>query len=237
MKFIISVALVWLVSLPTLSAIPNRKQSIDPLLKKLSAPHKIAVSEIYKMGPTAYKKLYKMSFDDSQPMKMRWKAFMVMTSIGGKKSLPEIDRALENKAWFMRSAGLLALENVDQGQARKRARQVLQQDPAMLVRVNAVDILAKDPSKSSRSALWKGLDDELNFHRKRSLWIREHIAKSLAEDPTKRELLSWKRMLHSEDHQLQIHASKALSQLAGKKDIEDPKKQLAYWKKKFPLQR
>lgn len=198
------------------SAIPRKKSSSD-FVRALGAPHKIAVAEIYKMGPSAYRKLNDIAFDSSQPMNTRWKSFMVMTSIGNKKSLPEINKALRDKVWYMRSAGLLAMQKVDRKKSIEWAQFLLKKDPALLVRVKALDVLKDIPKDQNKDLFWNQLYSKENFHRDESLWIRGKLASHLADFPRKKDLKKWKKALFDKDVKVQNEAARAIEKITGKK--------------------
>jgi hypothetical protein len=224
---------VVLLVFPTISfaAIPSKNNT--SFQRALSAPHKIAVSEIYKMGPSAYKKLNNIAFDSSQPMNTRWKSFMVMTSIGQKKSLPEIDKALRDKIWYMRSAGLLAMQKVNRAKAVEWAKYLLKKDPALMVRIKAVDVLESDPKSVTKDLFWKKLYSKENFHRNESLWIREKMVSHLASFPRKKDMKRWKKALFDKDIKVQKHAVRAIEKLTGQSQPGDMPSKVSLWKKRY----
>ena len=219
--------------LASAAAIPNSTTSSNQVLKALQAPHQYAVQEIYSLGPKGYKELYRISFSQNYSMPLRWKAFMVMTGIGRGKSLPEIKKVLKAKEWFMRSAGLLALEKVDQKQAVQWAKRMFRKDKAMMVRAKAIDVLRNNPSASVRKMLWKKLYSRENYHRQKSLWIRKQILSYLIDYADQKDLKKIKKTLYDRDPRLHKVAMSGLEKLTGKKPGEQLTEQakLSFWKK------
>ena len=166
---------------------------------------------------------------------MRWKAFMVMVKIGKEKSLPEVKKALQSREWFMRSAGLLALESLDSKASVVWAKKLFLKDKAMMVRAQAIDILRNNPSKELRSLMWKKLYSKENYHRKKSLWIRKKILSFLADYGDTSELQRFKKTLYDRDPRLHSVAMNGLERITGKKAAPGltAKAQLAFWKKQL----
>lgn len=214
------------------SAIPSKKTNSE-FEKALSAPLKIAVSEIYKMGPTAYRELNNIAFDATQSMNVRWKSFMVMTTIGGDKSLPEIDKALRDSVWFMRSAGLLAMQKVDRDKAINWARHLFKNDPALLVRLKATDVLRTVPDDTTKDLFWEKLYSKDNFHRDESLWIRDKIAAHLADYPRKQDFTKWKKALFDGDLKVQNQAVRAIEKITGQAKEGDEVSRVSFWQSKY----
>ncbi|MCJ8277756.1 MAG: HEAT repeat domain-containing protein [Bdellovibrionales bacterium] len=231
MKQLLVVLLLWPVM--SWSAIPPQKQSQSTFERALQAPLKIAVAEIYKMGPKAYRKLNNMAFDSANNMNTRWKSFMVMTSIGKKKSLPEIDKALRDDQWYMRSAGLIAMSKVYRKKSLEWAQFLLKKDPALLVRLKAVEVLSAVPGNKYKKLFWSKLYSKENFHRKQSLWIREKLVSHLADYPQKSDLKLWKKALSDTDEKIQAQAVRALEKLSGKVSSEDPETRISLWQEKL----
>ena len=173
--------------------------SSEKIIGLLEGPFQVAIDRLYKTGPTAYKDLRKISFSDQYSVKLRWKAFMALTRIGGRDSLPEIEQALKSNDWFMRNAGLLALEQVHFMKAARRAKKIFVQDKALLVRSKAIEVLRNSPTRKTRQLMWRELYADKNYYRGKSLWIRNHIARFLADYGKKSDLKSFLELLQSDD--------------------------------------
>lgn len=209
---------------------PEFEESLVGILRQ---PHQMAVQEIKALGPQAYVKLGEISFNSKWPMQTRWKAFMALTQAQGKKSINEIKKALTSTEWFMRSAGLTTLQKIDPIAVKKWAFQKLQQDPALLVRMKAVEVLAEDKSAKVVELFWRSLNSSQNLHKNKSLWIRGDIAKILSRQPRGKDLPRWVSLLHDPDNQLQLIASRAIGELKKGPALE-PNKAVSYWRQKYP---
>ena len=100
--------LVFFLLAPNLKAAIIKTRNQEKIFESLRLPHELAVQSIRQMPEMGLASLKEVAFSKHWPLKTRWKSFMVMTEIQGKKSVPEIKRALQSSTWFMRSAGLTA---------------------------------------------------------------------------------------------------------------------------------
>ena len=130
-------------------------------------------------GPQGYRNLVSIMFDEGAAMGQRWKATTAVGRLGGKLSLPELERAYKRKEWFMRSAALLAMGGVDQQKHLSWARALLS-DRALVVRAAAVDAIDAARDAGSAGALWSRLNAKENFNGGDSLWIRRRMAEALS---------------------------------------------------------
>lgn len=93
-------------------------------------------------------------------------------------SIEQLEKAIESDKWHVRSSALLQLEKKDQKKAIKAARALIQ-DPALMVRSQAVRVLGKSNLDEDRALLLDQLYRSENFHRGQSLFIRREILKSV----------------------------------------------------------
>ena len=215
-----------------MAAVSKKKMS-DDVAFALRQPHEISVQTIKNArNDKNLQTLERMAFNDKWPLKTRWKSFMILTEIKGAKSLSQIKRALLSKTWYMRSAGLTALKNIDPQAAKKWAYNKLNNDPALLVRTKALEILKNEKSEKVKELFWKKVYSADSLHRNKSLWIRGDLARILLKEPRKKDLRRWVRLLHESDQELQTVASYALSKIKsdGSKNAEN----ISYWQKKYP---
>lgn len=194
--------------------------------------HNQLVQKVKNEGPLVVGVHKKRAFDSQLPMTQRWQSFMVYTQVRGKKSLPEIKRALTSKTWFMRSAGLMAMEKISIQSAKQWAYQKLMADPALMVRMKALEILQKSMDEKVITLFWSKLYASDSFHQNKSLWIRQDIAQQLAKKPRKKDLKKWIKLLHEEKQDLQNVAAQALAKM---NKVSHPQGQAtSYWLKKYP---
>lgn len=142
-------------------------------------------------------------------MSERWKAFMTLVKMKNKDSIPDIERALASQDWFMRDAAIKALLYVDSKRAVIEAKKLLKDDPALIVRTSAVEVLRFSKDKSSTKDLWIAFSDKKNFRKKQSLWIRPRILSALIELEDK-SIPKYKTALGDRDTRIQKMAQYAI---------------------------
>lgn len=159
-----------------------------------------------------YKDLKSKAFSNENDMHVRWKSLIKMAETKKKASVPDLKKALKSDTWYMRNAALLALDSINPDLAFEAAKKQLD-DPALVVRSAAVDVLAKNKSRAQevRKYLWDELKDDQNKFKNRSLWIREQIAKILAESPQGSEREKFLAMAN--EPELRVHAEAALGKI------------------------
>ena len=224
------ILILWTPSL--LFAVPHEISFEEKVFHSLRKPHQQAVDSVTELGSPSYEKLQEISFNDKFPMNTRWKSFMVMTQVAGMKSVPDIKKALLSTTWFMRSAGLTALSQLDGPSARKWALQKLDKDPSLMVRMKAFEILSAKSDEQVIELFWQKLYSKDSFHKNKSLWIREDLAHRLLERPRQRDASRWIQVLHDSDPKLQVIASQALADL--NKETSVGGKDVSYWQQKYP---
>lgn len=145
----------------------------------LSMPFANRLETLENQGPSGYRNLVAIMFDETAPMATRWRAVTAAGRIGGKESVPELERALNRPEWFMRNAGLVSLAKIDRRAAIKWARKLLS-DRALVVRAAAVEMLADLHDTESTTLLWEKLYAKENYRNKQSLFIRRRIVEALS---------------------------------------------------------
>lgn len=223
--------IVFLFGSPLFAAIPN--SSVDEqIIYSLRNPHAIALQDLKTLGVKAQERLKEMAFNEKWPLKTRWKAFMVFTHVKGKKSFPFIKKAMVNSTWFMRSAGLTALQSIDPLASKKWAYKLLRDDKALMVRMKALEILKNERSEKITELFWSKIYSKDSVHRNQSLWIRGDIARILVKQPRKKDLKRWVKLLHEKDGDLSQVATVALSKIHDNQNQEAGN--VAFWQKRFP---
>lgn len=175
--------ILFLVPIPGASASqsPRDHELLQTLqtLTEASIPKRLA--SFAAMGPASYRHLRNITFDSSYTPEVRAEAFVSMVSLGGSQSLPEIQKAQGHKEWFLRALALKAYESVKPPKARELAREMLLHDPALMVRAAALQHLESlAPTPGMAELFQAALEDDKNFHRGQSLWIRTRISAALA---------------------------------------------------------
>ncbi len=214
-------------------AMPHNTAVSEQVAQALRQPHSLALSTIKNMGSESFPLLQDLAFNDKWPMNTRWRSFMLLTMVQGKESLPLIKKALVSQTWYMRSAGLTALSSLDPQGAIKWAYKLLSADPALMVRMKAVEILQKDSSEKVTELFWEKVYSPDSLYRQQSLWIRTDLAALLLmRAPRQKDLKRWVGLLHDSDEKLQILASQALARLH--KEPGRSQASVSDWRKQYP---
>ncbi len=162
--------------------------------------------------PSSQQKLKNIVFSNDYPLEVRWDAYHKVVTKNKKESLPMAKKAIQSKDWFLREAGLKTLVALKPLEAKTVARNMLEKDPSMLVRAQALSAIKILNDKGSEQLLWKTLKDPKNFRGEQSLWIRPKIVATLMEfklgDKTQ-----FKALLEDKDPQVQRLARQALTKL------------------------
>lgn len=180
----------------------------------------------------SYEQLIKKAFSDKEDMQTRWKALMSAAEIGRERAIPDLLKASQSKAWFMKNAALTALVEYDPAQSSMVAKKLLK-DKALVVRSAAASVLVKMPESSVREILWKELDQKYNFKNKKSLWIRPQILAGLVAQPRDVEMPQLYKLLNEKELPMQLLAVQGLEKLSGAKlgdKNTSPQKLVQLWK-------
>lgn len=148
-------------------------------------------------------------FNNKYPLEERWDAYHKIVTKNRNESIPMAKRAVKSKDWFLREAGLKTFVALRPEEAKAIARNMLEKDPSMLVRAQALSAIKILNDKSSEKLLWKTLKDPKNFRGDQSLWIRPKVVATLMEFKMgDRE--QYKALLDDKDPQVQRLARQAL---------------------------
>ncbi len=228
--------MTWIVtflSLTFISAAPHKKDNLDfEVAKLLRNTRFVAADQAKAQGNKTLDKLKEAAFDKSLPMNTRWKSFMVYVEARKGEALPLITSALNHSTWYMRSAGLTALEDVNKRLAHKWAYQIMKKDPALMVRVKAFEILKTSKDAQVSRLFWDKVLEEGKRHEDRNLWLRAEMAKVLLENLKKQDRGRWIRLLHEKDREMQMIATQALQNLSP--DTMKDQNKVSYWRSQYP---
>lgn len=186
-------------------------------------------------NPRLYKEAHQIAFSDQHGMSIRWKAVSALAEIRGADATEDLIKITQKNEWFMKNAGMLALNKVNPQVVQAIALKHLS-DPALVVRSTAVDILKDKMDPEVRHRLWKELEADYNFVRGQSLWIRSKIVEALAMGPLESEKGRFAKALADSDVRMQRSAVRGLENLTGAglvKDKMDRKKAVALWTQKL----
>jgi HEAT repeat protein len=161
-----------------------------------------------------------LAFDAKAPLQSRWRA---VTTLGRWDSVhfrPELERALTSKDWFMRNAGLIALQSAPREMSVPWSMRLVV-DPALVVRTQAVRNLIQLQARESEDLLWREIFSKRNFRGHESLWVRAHMAEALARFSSPGKAKAFKRLLLEPDARLHKWALLGLENTTGFK-MTDP---------------
>jgi len=110
---------------------------------------------------------------------------------------------------------LIAMEILDPKEGVRRAGLLLN-DPSLIVRTAAVNMIKKHKAGQYKFHLLQKLNAPDSFHNNRSLWIRHHIVSALADFCEPGEEKMFISFLQDPDERLQSAAITALEKITGK---------------------
>lgn len=193
---------------------PSLKSKDQELNSIIRLPMQNGYQVLKKKGSGVYPQLVRVMFDDRETMELRWRAMMLGAKLVGPTSVPDLEKAMQNSAWFMRNAGLVAISQVDQQRAIQWAKRLIS-DSALLVRAAAVDVLAKSNKRESMDLLWSKLYAPENYRGKQSLFIRRQIAEKLLRHSRPGDEAKWIKALADRDRSISVLAIGALENMTG----------------------
>jgi len=158
--------------------------------------------------------LRNVAFDKRYGLQARWRALTTMGRWDAALFRHELDRALTSGEWFMRNAALIALQSDERARAVNWSMRLLD-DPALVVRTQAVRNLIALDAREAEPKLWEKMFAGTNFHGQESLWVRIHIAEALATFASPQRTRSFQRMLMDPDERLHKWAILGLETATG----------------------
>lgn len=210
-KFIISMSVLW--TAPFAMAAIERPKAVDAsLVAILQQPPDVRQRRLEDQPRAVYHSLLDIALRSEQPMNVRWRALTSAARLRRSEAIPDLKEALRSGTWFVRNAALVSLADFAPDEAIKAGRELIQ-DPALVVRSAAVDVLVTSPAAGDRALLWKELEAPRNRKGRQSLWIRSQIASGLLEKAGVEDVPRFARLLDDRDERLQKIAVNALEKL------------------------
>jgi HEAT repeat protein len=157
--------------------------------------------------------LKKIAVRNSSDLQIRWRALVLAARLLKHEVRPEITQAARSSDWFMRSAAMIAANEISTDEAAVLARKLVN-DKALVVRSAAVDILGGTGLPTDRQILWRIIHDPVNSRNGQSLWIRSQALELLAKHPQKKEVADFMNLLKESDLELQAIAIHGLEQIS-----------------------
>ena len=196
----------------TLNISSKRKKDFRMIL---DLPLKNRNQTLSKYSRTGFIVLKYFVFSDKEAMPFRWKALTSLARLYPNQSRPIIEAALRSSTWFLRNAGLIAMEIISPQESVRWAANLLN-DRALVVRTAAVNMIKKHKASQYKIQLLGKLNASDSFYKNQSLWIRYHIASTLADFCEPGEERMFISFLKDPDERLHFAAITALEKLTGK---------------------
>ena len=166
-------------------------------------------------GWRGFEVLKRFVFSNKEKMPVRWKALLSMARLYPERALPVVQKALQSRLWFLKNAGLIAMEILNPDKSVKWAARFLD-DPSLIVRTAAVDMIKRHKARQYKTRLLEKLNAPDSFYKNKSLWIRRHIVSALADFCEPGEEQMFISLLKDPDNRLHLSAVLALEKLTGK---------------------
>lgn len=197
-------------------ALPARAESISTMAQILREPIDQRVESFRELGSTASTAfLIKTAFDPHEVLQMRWRAITTMGRLDPARYEKEMDRALRAPEWFLRNAALIGLLTAERTRAVGWSIRLLE-DPALVVRTQAVRNLIALNAREAEPLLWREIYDHRNFtSNHHGLWIRAHIAEALSKFAGPGRAKAFQRLLMEDDPHLYKWAVNGLEASTG----------------------
>lgn len=200
----------------------------------LNLPLQNRIQSLSNYGPKSFTILKNFVSSEKEKMPVRWKALVSLARLYPNKSLPIVQKSLGSTIWFLRNAGLIAMEIINPKESVRWAGQLLN-DPSLIVRTASVNMIRKHKARQYKMQLIEKLNAPDSFYKNRSLWIRHHIASTLADFYEPGEEKMFISFLRDPDERLHPPAIAALERLTGKtfhasdEEESEIKKQKKMW--------
>ena len=174
--------------------------------------------EIFKkQGSKSFKILEKIFLSKKSDPSLKWQALMSMARLSPKKSQKYINLSLESKNWFLKNAGLIALEIVDSEKALQTAARLLHH-PSLILRTASVEVIKRQKARQYKNILREKLYAKENFRNGKSLWIRYTILQTLSEFSNTKDKKFFTQLLSDSDPRIAALAEKTLRRLPSYKN-------------------
>ena len=132
-----------------------------------------------KYGSKAVSPLLELAAMRSIRDSERYTALMGAAKLGGHASAPLIQPFLKDSSWMLRAGALRALSALRNPQTAASALPLLQ-DPALVVRLEAVEAVEKLHPAGAPEALVRAIENRDNYHGNKAQWIPQRALKALA---------------------------------------------------------
>jgi HEAT repeat protein len=140
-----------------------------------------------KYGTAVVSPLLEVARNKSASDSERYVAVMGIAKIGGKASAPLLSPFLKDSSWMIRNGTLRALTALKHPET-SAAVLPLVKDPALVVRLEAVQSVEKLHPEGSLKALLAAIDDSENYHHGKAQWVPQRALLALQHLQTQNEI-------------------------------------------------
>lgn len=199
--------------------------------KKEGEPFQEEFRGLVALGPEAIKPLADFAKDEKNEIHQRWTALRVIGRINHPKGYEPLVAMLKNHHPIMRISATIALGDMGADEASLEIMELVEKDPALVVRSAAIKTLGRLKSKDALPVLEKAFFAENNYLNGRSLFIRRHVVEALGniQSPDATGLLI--KALDDKDQSIGPVAILSLQQITGIMFKADNKSSMAgQWK-------
>lgn len=171
------------------------------------------LERIVSIGEVGIPTLVTIYEDASSPWQSRWIAGMALGRLGTLEARLTLEKGLEDSLFLVRMASIQALSRQKDLAVAPQLRKALL-DRALVVRSTAVESLERLRDHDSIPDLIKELGASHNFHRGRSLWIREQIVRALGSLGNPKAISPLLGVLRESEMGLRLSACSALARIS-----------------------
>ncbi len=170
-----------------------------------------------RFGSNAVETLMKIAGDRKLEDSDRYIALMAGARLGGSATAETIATFLKDRAWMMRSAALRTLAAFDAKDLGAQTLPLLK-DPALVVRMEAVDTVKKLQPEGSVEALLEVVASDENYFHGKAQWVPQRALVALMEMKASRSIAPKLAPLlkRESDPDLQKTAISTLESILGK---------------------
>jgi len=169
-------------------------------------------------GYHAYQPLLEIAANSHISEMERYIAMMSASKLGGTAAIPSLIVLLRDSSWMIRSGALRALSVVGDSRTGE-AVLPLAHDPALTVRVEAVEAIRKLKPKGTTEALLFIIEDKNNYHAGKAQWAPQKALLALTSLHAKEAVPRLKPLLASvsrnRDPEFKKELERALNLLEG----------------------
>jgi len=194
---------------------PMPSEDLDGVRMALQMPLPNRLKALGLQGPKTFSQLQQIADSKSEGLELRWRAITAMGRLEPFRARPQLETALKSQDWYLRNAALVVLHYGERSWAVDWAKKLLDDD-ALVVRTAAVEALSEMNAIEAEDVLWQKLYAKENFKNGQSLWIRKHIAQTLARFARPGQERAFQKLLMDEDQSLHASALQGLTKLTQK---------------------